>query len=82
MKQNPLVYKYPGEEKYAIRYVRNNWTVLLWVQDLFSRKMKTNVNRPVVLFDTKEEAESEVLNVVIPYLIAEKGIDKEEIVGW
>jgi hypothetical protein len=81
MKQNPEVFRY-GIEGYAIRYTLASWTVLLWVEDLFSRKMKTNVNRPVVLFNTRDEAENETRNVVIPYLIAEKGVDREDIVGW
>jgi hypothetical protein len=81
MKQNPQVVRF--DDGYAVRYIRNNWTVLLWVQDLWSRKMKsTKLDRPVVLFDTKEEAESEVRDVVIPYLIKEKGEPEEEIVGW
>jgi hypothetical protein len=48
MKQNPQIVKY--DFGYAIRYIRNNWTVIMWVQDLFSRKMKDPcmVSCPVV----------------------------------
>lgn len=80
MRQNPEVVRF--DRGWGIRFVRRSWTVLCWVQDLYSRKMKATITRPLVLFDSKEEAEQEARTVVIPYLLKEKDVTEEEIVGW
>ncbi len=68
---------------FAIRFVRSNWKVLVWVQDMTARKMKSDLTGlPAVTFPTRLEAEAEVRNVVIPYLIKEKDVPPEDIVGW
>ena len=80
-KQNPsVIFMDAG---YAIRFTRRSWTVLTWLQDLSGRKMKSaQVDRPVVIFTTREAAEKEVREVVIPYLQSEKAVNVDEIVGW
>jgi hypothetical protein len=82
MKQNPCFVKH--DYGYIIRFVRQSWKVLTWVQDLTGRKMKdaVMVSCPVVVFDTKSEVEEELRNIVIPYLLKEKGIEQKEIIGW
>jgi hypothetical protein len=79
--QNPSVIQ--RDDGYAIQYVRAGGAVLTYIQDLSGRKMKSRfVNRPVVVFASRREAEIEVENVVIPYLLNEKGVDEEDIIGW
>jgi hypothetical protein len=79
--QNPSVIQ--RDDGYAIQYVRAGGAVLTYIQDLSGRKMKSSfVNRPVVVFASRREAEIEVENVVIPYLLNEKGVDEEDIIGW
>jgi hypothetical protein len=77
MQQNPSVINY--DSGYAIRFVRRSWKVLIWVQDLSERKLKNTVTttRPVVLFPSKEEAEREIKEAVIPWLQGD-----ENITGW
>lgn len=68
---------------YSIRFVRNNWTVLLWCQDLWSKKMKSEVvGLPIVQFANKQLAEQEVRDFIIPYLLENKDINPSDIVGW
>jgi hypothetical protein len=74
MKQNPQVIKY--DFGYAIRYIRNNYQVIMCIKD------PCMVSCPIIQYETKAEAEAEVINKVIPYLIAWKGVDREDIVGW
>jgi len=83
MQTNPKVVRY-GTNTYAIRFTRSNHKVLAWVQDLFGRKAKDiyMVSCPIVQFDSKEVAEKEVIDIVIPYLIREKGVEPSEIIGW
>jgi hypothetical protein len=81
--QNPSVIR--RDDGYTIQYVRAGGAVLAYIQDLSGRKMKSSfVNRPVVVFASRREAEIEVEveNVVIPYLLNEKGVDEEDIIGW
>jgi hypothetical protein len=79
--QNPSVIR--RDDGYAIQYVRAGGAVLAYVQDLSGRKMKSSfVNRPIVVFASRREAEIEVENVVIPYLLNEKGVNEEDIIGW
>ena len=81
MKRNPQIVLF--ETGYAIRFVRNNWKVLLWVQDLSSKKMKSDtVNLPAIIFTSKHDAEQEVQNIVIPYLLYSKGVSSSDIIGW
>lgn len=81
MNQNPKVVYF--DNGYAIRFIRNNWKVLLWVQDLCGKKMKSEViNLPVVSFSSKKEAEQEIKNTVIPYLLKNKNVELRDIVGW
>jgi hypothetical protein len=85
MNVNPEVVRF--DDGYGIRYTRNNWRVLVWVQDLTARKMKSELGmmhreRPIVMFPTRLEAEAEVRKTVIPYLIAEKDVPPEDIIGW
>lgn len=82
MSTNPQVIPYSAGT-YAIRFIRSNYKVLTYVQGL-GRKMKdTNfVNSPVVQFFSREEAEREVREVVIPYLLKDKGVEPSEIIGW
>lgn len=79
--KNPEVVRF--DDGYGIRFIRNNnWRILVWVQDLTGRKMKYNANRPVVIFNSKEGAEKEVKEFVIPYLLEEGKAKASEIVGW
>jgi hypothetical protein len=82
MKQNPQVIKY--DFGYAIRYIRNNYKVIMWMQGSGGPCIKDPcmVSCPIIQYETKEEAEVEVINKVIPYLIKWKGVSEEEIVGW
>jgi len=79
--KNPHVARF--DNGFCIRFVRNNYKVLVWAQDITSKKMKsTLVNLPAVCFHTKAEAEEEVRDIVIPYLMKEKGVESKEIFGW
>lgn len=82
MKNNPEIIFY--DEGYAIRFVLRSWTTLMWIQDIFcDRKLKSNlVDRPVVIFSTKEEAKEEIINTVIPYIKSRKKEYTDDIVGW
>lgn len=81
MKKNPCVVKFQG--RFAIIFTRSNYRTLTWVNDSSGKKMKYElVALPVVTFQTQEEAEAELRNVVIPYLIAEKDVTSFEIIGW
>jgi len=83
MSRNPsIVAREPGQ--YIIRFTRKSWRVLNWVHDLTGRKMKdlAVVSRPLVFFATREEAEQEVKDVVIPYLLKEKGVEADDLTGW
>lgn len=78
---NPQIVKF--DNGFCIRFVRNNYKVLVWVQDITGRKMKSElINLPAVYFSTKKEAEEEIKSVVITYLLEEKDVDAKEIVGW
>ena len=80
-KQNPYVIR--CDDGYAVRFVRRSYTVLTWIQDLTSRKMKSDlVNRPMVVYASRREAEQEIVDVVIPHLLTEKGVESDEITGW
>lgn len=79
--KNPEVVRF--KDGYGIRFTRKSWTVLCWVQDLFSKSMKKELTGlPLVIFDTRTSAEAEARDVVIPYLLANKDIDATEIMGW
>lgn len=81
MIQNPQIAFF--DTGYAIRFIRNNWTVLLWCQDLWSKKMKSEVaGLPIIQFTNKREAEQEVRDIVVPYLLENKDINPSDIVGW
>lgn len=82
MRQNPEIIRY--NEQYAIRFTRKSWTVIMWVQDLSGPKMKNTarVNLPPITFDSYEEAQNEVKEKVIPYLLTNKDVDKADIIGW
>lgn len=80
MTSNPSIIRY--DDGFAIRFVRRSWTVLTWIQDLTGRKMKSTTERPVVIFSSRQEAEAELRQIVIPYLLKEKNVEPEEIVGW
>ncbi len=68
---------------WTIRFVRADGNILVWVQDLFSKKLKTQyINLPLVEFNSEREAEIELKDIVIFYLIKEKRINEKEIVGW
>lgn len=82
MRQNPEVVKI-SNLGYVVNFVRPNGTRLLWVQDLSGRKLKSqNVDLPLVVYETEEQACVDVCQTIIPYLMAEKGVTREEIVGW
>ena len=79
--KNPSVINYTGTA-YAIRFVRRSGVVLTWVQDLTGRRMKNleRVTVPVVTFLTKGEAEKEMVDTVVPYLLEFKDVEPDEIV--
>lgn len=81
MRRNPTILRSNGG--YSIRFVRSSGVVLTWIQDLTQKKMKSSyVQRAVVLFPSKDEAEREAREVVIPYLLKEKDVPETDIVGW
>ena len=82
MKQNPRIIPY-GRSDFIIRFIRRSGKQLFWKQGFDGRYMKSElVTMPDVLFETKEEAEKEIKEIVIPYLLKEKDVAPEEIVGW
>lgn len=81
MVKNPSII--PCAQGFTIRFVRRSWAALTWIQDLSGRKMKSElVGRPMVIFASYQEAEAELRQTVIPYMLKEKDIDPEEILGW
>lgn len=79
--KNPSIVCY--DDGFAIEFVRQNGKVLIWVQDLSGRKMKSVlVNLPAVVFPSSQSAVTELRQVVIPYLLREKDIKAVEILGW
>lgn len=81
MRVNPRIEKF--DDCYAVSFIRSNGKRLFWIQDLTARKMKVEeLNRPIVLFSTPAEAEAETQNLIIPYLIKEKDVPPEDIIGW
>lgn len=81
MRANPQVIQNSG--MYVIRFIRANSKVLMYVQG-HTRKMKdiNFVNAPIVQFFSRKDAEREVREVVIPYLLRDKGVEPSEIIGW
>lgn len=77
---NPRVVPFQG--RFAIVFTRDN-KKLTWVQDASGKKMKYElIALPVVSFLTRAAAEQELRETVIPYLLKEKDVGPEEIVGW
>ncbi len=81
MRDNPYVY--PSGAGFGVVFTRRGGKALYWIQDITKRSMKSAlVNRPHIYFDTREEAEHAILNDVIPHLLSEKGVERDEIIGW
>ena len=78
MRQNPEIIHY-DLNTYAIRYLRNDYTYLMWVQDICSRGLKDThkVNRPVVEFSSRAEAYYEM-----DYVLGNLKNKCYEIEGW
>ncbi len=82
MISNPMVVRH-DTNSYSIQFIRKNLTVLNWVMDLSGPKLKTfNTNLPVIQFESKDQAEITVKTNVIPYILAFKDIEPQEIIGW
>ncbi len=81
MTSNPEVCRYGG--KYAIRFARKDWNVIWWCQGLDSPRMKHEwTGVPIITYPTMVDAEKAARELVIPYLLKEKGVTPEEIKGW
>jgi hypothetical protein len=82
MLKNPSIIYY--EQGYAIRFVRKGGNVFTWIQDLSAKKLKSsNVTcRSVVIFPTKQQAEIEIHDNVIPYISMNKSEYISDITGW
>jgi hypothetical protein len=82
VRENPEVVRY-GSTTYAIRFRREDSAWLHWIQDLTARKLKSSLcGRPVVEFESEEAASNEVRSAVLAYLIHERGVEPDEIIGW
>jgi hypothetical protein len=79
-RHNPNVIPVSGG--FAVVFTRDSGVRLTWIQDLWSRKMKASDVRPTVIFPTLDAAVTETLSVIIPYLLREKDVSEEEIIGW
>ena len=78
---NPSVFA--SGDGFAIKYERRGGKVLYWIQDITKRSMKSAVvRRPLVVYETREQAEEAVVNDVIPHLLSEKNVEPDEIYGW
>lgn len=81
MTSNPRVL--PIQGRFCIVFQRPDGHLLSWIQDISGRKLKRDlVARDEVTFATREEAQTEIRSVVVPYVRSEKPDYEDLIVGW